>query len=210
MENSLNKYYKLATFLAWFTIIYNIIEGVVSTFWGFEDEALSLFGFGIDSFIEMISSIGILMMIKRIQANAESHTSEFEKKALKITGYCLYGLAILLVLTAAYSIYEKHKPESTMPGVIIASISIGFMWLLIQQKIKVGKALHSDAMIADANCARVCKYMSMVLLASSFIFYLTSITYIDALGALGIAYFSYSEGKESLEKAAGVHECHCH
>ena len=210
MENSLNKYYKLATFLAWFTIIYNIIEGVVSTFWGFEDEALSLFGFGIDSFIEMISSIGILMMIKRIQANADSHTSDFEKTALKITGYCLYGLAILLVLTAAYSIYEKHKPENTMPGVIIASISIGFMWLLIQQKVKVGKALGSEAMIADANCARVCMYMSMVLLASSFIFYLTSIPYIDALGALGIAYFSYSEGKESLEKAEGVHDCHCH
>ena len=210
MENLKEKHYQTATLLSWFTIIYNLLEGIVSTFWGFEDEALSLFGFGIDSFIEMISSIGILIMIKRIQKNPESHTSDFEKTALKITGYCLYGLAILLVLSSILSIYEKHQPQNTLPGVIIASVSIGFMWYLIQQKIKVGKALNSDAIISDANCARVCMYMSMVLLASSFIYYLTNIPYIDALGALGIAYFSYSEGKESLEKAAGVHVCHCH
>jgi divalent metal cation (Fe/Co/Zn/Cd) transporter len=122
----------------------------------------------------------------------------------------LYALAILLVLTAALSIYEKHEPKNTVPGLIIASISIGFMWYLTQQKIKVGKALESDAIISDANCAKVCMYMSMVLLGSSFIYYLTSFAFIDALGALGIAYFSYTEGKESLEKAAGVHECGCH
>jgi divalent metal cation (Fe/Co/Zn/Cd) transporter len=210
MEISMVKNYKIATLLSWFTIIYNLLEGLVSTFYGFEEETLSLFGFGVDSFIEMISSIGILVMIRRIELNPDSHTSEFEKKALRITGYCLYALAGLLILTAALSIYQKHEPKNTMPGVIIASISIGFMWYLIQQKIKIGKALHSDAMIADANCAKVCMYMSMVLLGSSFVYYLTSFAYIDAIGAIGIAYFSYTEGKESLEKAAGVHDCHCH
>lgn len=210
MEVSLTKYYKTATILSWFTIIYNLLEGAVSTYFGYEEETLSLFGFGVDSFIEMISSIGILVMVRRIEQNPSSHTSEFEKKALRITGYCLYALAILLVLTAALSIYEKHGPKNTVPGVLIASISIGFMWYLIQQKIKIGKALQSDAIISDANCAKVCMYMSMVLLGSSFVYYLTSFAYIDALGALGIAYFSYTEGKESLEKAAGVHECHCH
>jgi divalent metal cation (Fe/Co/Zn/Cd) transporter len=210
MEVSLDKYYKTATVLSWFTIIYNLLEGAISTYFGYEEEALSLFGFGVDSFIEMISSIGILVMLHRIERNPDSHTSEFEKKALRITGYCLYALGILLVLTAAWSIFQKHEPKNTLPGVIIAGISIGFMWYLIQEKIKVGKALHSDAIISDANCAKVCMYMSMVLLGSSFVHYLTSFAYTDAMGALGIAYFSYTEGKESLEKAAGVHECGCH
>ena len=210
MENIKEKYYQTATILSWFTIIYNLLEGIVSTYWGFEDEALSLFGFGIDSFIEMISSIGILVMIKRIRKNPESHNSDFEKTALKITGYCLHGLAVLLILTSILSVYEKHQPQNTLSGVIIACLSIGFMWYLIQQKIKVGKALNSDAIISDANCARVCMYMSMVLLASSIIYYFTKIPYIDALGAIGIAYFSYSEGKESLEKAKGAYVCHCH
>ncbi|MCA0364134.1 MAG: cation transporter [Bacteroidetes bacterium] len=210
MEKSEEKYYHWAVGLSWFTIIYNILEGLVSTFYGFADETLSLFGFGLDSFIEMISGIGILVMVKRITANPTSEKSDFEKKALNITGYSLYALAILLVITAAISIYQKHQPESTIPGVLVASVSIGIMWWLIQKKIEVGKALHSDAIVADANCARVCMYMSMVLLGSSLLNFLFPVLYIDALGALGIAWFSYTEGKESLEKAKGIHACHCH
>lgn len=134
MEVSFDKYYKTATLLSLFTIIYNLLEGLESTFLGFEEEALSLFGFEVDSFIEMISRIGILVMIRRIERNPASHTSEFEKKTLRITAYCLYALAILLVLTDAWSIFEKHEPKNILPGVIIASISIRFMWYLIKEK----------------------------------------------------------------------------
>lgn len=209
MENSIHLNYRWAIGLSWFTIIYNIIEGVISTYFGYQDEALSLFGFGVDSFIEMISSIGILFMVKRILSNPYSEKSEFEQAALKITGYCLYGLAAVLVISAILSVVEKHQPESAIMGLVISSISIGIMWLLIKKKVEVGKALHSDAIIADANCARVCMYMSMVLMASSLVNILFPMPYIDALGAVGIAWFSYTEGKESLEKAAGIHSCGC-
>jgi divalent metal cation (Fe/Co/Zn/Cd) transporter len=207
---AIQKHYTVARALAWFTIIYNLAEGIISTFYGFEEETLSLFGFGVDSFIEMISSIGILVMIFRIEKNPNSPNSTFEKKALQLTGYCLYALAIILVLTAAVSIYEAHIPQDTLPGIIISCVSIGIMYVLIKEKIKVGKALDSAAIVADANCARVCMYMSMVLLGSSLLAYFIQIPYIDAIGAIGIAYFSYSEGKESLQKAAGTHDCSCH
>lgn len=61
------KLYKIAFGLAIFTIIYNIAEGIISTYLGFEDESLALFGFGSDSFIEVISGLGIAHMIVRIQ-----------------------------------------------------------------------------------------------------------------------------------------------
>jgi hypothetical protein len=137
---AIQKHYTVARALAWFTIIYNLAEGIISTFYGFEEETLSLFGFGVDSFIEMISSIGILVMIFRIEKNPNSPNSTFEKKALQLTGYCLYALAIILVLTAAVSIYEAHIPQDTLPGIIISCVSIGIMYVLIKEKIKVGKA----------------------------------------------------------------------
>jgi divalent metal cation (Fe/Co/Zn/Cd) transporter len=201
--------YRLAKFLAWFTIAYNLAEGIISTYFGFEEETLALFGFGLDSFIEMISSIGILVMINRITLNPQTSASTFEKKALTLTGYCLYALAVLLLITAGLSVYQRHIPENTFSGVIIAMISIGIMYWLIIEKVKVGKKLDSKAIIADANCAKVCMYMSVVLLVSSLINYLVEIPFVDAAGALGIAYFSYSEGKESLEKAKGNHSCSC-
>ena len=75
-------------------------------------------------------------------------------------------------------------------------------------KRKVGRALNSAPILADANCTLVCVYMSIVLLVSSLIYQLTGFGWVDSLGALGLIYFSYSEGKESFEKAAGM-ECEC-
>ena len=63
------KLFRQAYYLSLFTIFYNIIEGLVSMFPGYEDETLTLFGFGIDSFIEVMSGIGIAVMILRIRKN---------------------------------------------------------------------------------------------------------------------------------------------
>ncbi|MFO7575360.1 MAG: hypothetical protein R6W67_09405, partial [Bacteroidales bacterium] len=63
-------------------------------------------------------------------------------------------------------------------------------------------------LMADANCTRVCLYMSVVLLASSLIYELTGFAYADVIGAAGLAWFSFSEGKESFEKARGKN-CSC-
>jgi hypothetical protein len=49
--------------------------------------------------------------------------------------------------------------------------------------------------------------MSVVLLASSFIYQVTGFGFVDSLGALGLIYFSIREGKESFEKAAGLETC---
>jgi hypothetical protein len=53
------KQYQWAYQLSLFTIFYNIIEGIISMMMGYHDETLTLFGFGVDSFIEVMSGIGI-------------------------------------------------------------------------------------------------------------------------------------------------------
>ncbi len=164
-------------------------------------KAFSLFGFGIGSFIEVISAIGVATMINRIKQNEQSGRSKFEKTTLRITGTGFYILVAGLVFTSVYNIYTKHTPETTLAGVIIAASSIIFMWVLFYEKNKVGKQLNSDAIIADANCTKVCIYMSIVLLIASGIYELTKLPYVDALGSLGIGYFSFKEGKECFVKA---------
>ena len=69
----------MATRLALFTIAYNLIEGLVSIWFGAKDEALTLFGFGIDSFIEVLSGVGILIMILRIRHNPDASRTRFEE-----------------------------------------------------------------------------------------------------------------------------------
>jgi divalent metal cation (Fe/Co/Zn/Cd) transporter len=208
MINSEQKYYKRAYLLSLFTIFYNIIEGIVSMVLGYEDETLSLFGFGADSFIEVMSGIGIAIMIIRIRQNPNSPKSKFEITALKITGTAFFLLSAGLLAGIVFNIINHHKPESTFWGVIISLVSIVVMVWLFSAKKSIGKKLHSEPIIADANCTKICVYMSLVLLASSLLYELTGFAYADAIGAAGLIYLSVSEGRESFEKAKGK-ECNC-
>lgn len=205
---SLTALHARARFLALFTIFYNLVEGLVSVWMGAEDETLALFGFGVDSFIEVISAIGVWHMLRRITANAGETRDEFEQRALRITGAAFYLLTAGLVLTAGINLYQQHRPQTTLWGVVISLTSISFMWYLIRQKTNVGTALSSPAILADAACSRACVYLSAVLLSTSLGYELTGIGSLDAIGALLIAWFAWREGKEALAKAKGLN-CSC-
>jgi divalent metal cation (Fe/Co/Zn/Cd) transporter len=169
---------------------------------------LTLFGFGVDSFIEVMSGIGILAMVIRIRQNLDTSRSRFEITALRVTGTAFYLLAMGLGASAIYNVFTAHKPETTLPGLIISIISIAMMWLLVAGKRKVGRALNSIPILADANCTLVCIYMSLILLVSSLVYELTGFGFVDSIGALGLIYFSVKEGREAFEKASGI-ECDC-
>jgi divalent metal cation (Fe/Co/Zn/Cd) transporter len=206
-RSTADKYWNYALWLAVFTIVYNMLEGLVSVSFGFSDEALTLFGFGVDSFIEVMSGLGILAMVLRIRQHPDQPRSQFEQTALRVTGTSFYLLAIGLGLTAIYNIFTGHKPTTTLPGLIISLVSIAVMWMLVMGKRKVGHTLDSSPILADANCTMVCIYMSFVLLAASLVYQATGFGFVDSIGALGLIYFSYHEGKESFEKAAGLDDC---
>ncbi|MBI5075823.1 MAG: cation transporter [Nitrospirae bacterium] len=204
-----NTFYRWANALALITIFYNLIEGIVSVFFGYEDGTIALFGFGIDSFVEVISGFGIWHMIRRMrQTGSESHDA-FERTALRVTGAAFYILTAGLIATASVNLYQGNRPVTTFWGIIVAGISILSMWLLIHYKLKIGRQFNSQALIADANCTRACMYLSGVLLISSIGYELTGIGMLDSFGALGIALLSFREGREALEKSKGILTCSC-
>ena len=203
-QTSTHKYWQYALWLALFTIFYNLAEGLVSIYFGAHDETLTLFGFGLNSFIEVVSGIGILFMVLRIRQNTDVPQSRFEKTALRITGISFYLFAVGLGITAIYDLFTAHKPTTTFPSLVISLVSIAVMWALVVCKRKVGGALASSPILADANCSMVCIYMSIVLLASSLIYQITGLGFVDSLGTLGLIYFSVNEGKEAFEKALSI------
>lgn len=200
--------YRTAALLALITIFYNILEGVVSAWFGLEDESLALFGFGLDSFVEVVSGAGIWHMVRRQRNNPDRNPDEFERRALRITGGGFYILAVGLLVTALYDALHMHAPTTTFWGVVVSCVSIASMWLLIRQKVKVGTALGSQAILADAACTRVCLILSVILLVSSGGYQLTGIGWLDSAGALGIGWFCLKEGKEAFDKARGI-PCSC-
>lgn len=203
MNQEQKKLIRTAIVLSLITIFYNVAEGIVSVFFGAADETLALLGFGVDSFVEVISGIGILHMVYRIRqtGNDPASRDRFERTALRITGFSFYLLTAGLVAGSALNIINGTAPETTVAGIIISAISIATMWFLMTYKKKVGTSLKSDAIIADANCTKTCFYLSIILLASSGLFEIFRIGYIDIAGSLAIAWFAFSEGREAFEKA---------
>src|SRR3989304_100991 len=104
-QATINKYWTYALWLALFTIFYNLLEGVISIFFGVSDESLTLFGFGADSFIEVMSGIGILAMVLRIRQHPDTPRSQFERTALRITGTSFYLLVVGLAASAIYNLF---------------------------------------------------------------------------------------------------------
>lgn len=203
-----SRLYTHAFRLSVFTIVYNIAEGLLSMYMGFEDETLALFGFGVDSFIEVLSGIGIAIMIIRMRRNPNSPKSNFEVTALRITGTSFYLLSVGLLVGIVLNIINHHAPTTTRWGVIISLISIAVMWWLMRAKQNIGHQLKSQPILSDAGCTKVCIYMSVVLLAASLIYEFTGFAYADVIGAAGLIYFSTLEGREAFEKAKGK-ACGC-
>jgi divalent metal cation (Fe/Co/Zn/Cd) transporter len=200
MMSEEQKLYKQAYRLSLFTIFYNILEGIISMSLGYSDETLSLFGFGADSFIEVMSGIGITIMLLRIKRNQDSSVIPFEKTALRITGTAFYLLSAGLFAGIILNLISHHKPETTFWGIIISLVSIAVMYWLMSAKRSTGIKLNSQPIISDASCTKICIYMSVVLLASSLVYELTGFAYADSIGAAGLIYFSISEGREAFEK----------
>jgi divalent metal cation (Fe/Co/Zn/Cd) transporter len=203
-----NTFYRWATALAIITVFYNIIEGLASVFLGVEGGTVSLFGFGVDSFVEVVSGIGIWHMIWRMRQNGNEDPDSFEKTALKITGTSFYVLTVGLTITAVVNLYNGYTPRTAFWGIIVAAVSILSMWVLIHYKIKVGKRFNSRALLTDAACTKTCLYLSIILLVASVGYEVTGIGLLDSLGALGIAVFSFREGREAFGKAKGK-PCSC-
>jgi len=197
-----------ASRLAILTIVYNFVEGIISMALGGADETLALFGFGVDSFIEVISAIGVWHMLRRLRVHGEERRDAFEQRALRITGGAFHALTVGLVLMATLNLVQQHKPETTLWGVVVSLVSMSFMWLLIHYKTKVGNALNSPAILADAACSRACVYLSVVLLIASAGYELTGIGSLDAIGAMLIAWLTWKEGREAFGKAWGM-DCSC-
>lgn len=204
----LQQLYRTATILAVITIFYNVAEGVVSLWFGAADETISLFGFGLDSFVEVISGIGIWHMLRRLARGEPEERDSFEQRALRITGSVFYLLSVGLAAGAVISLLQNHRPVTTTWGIVISVVSILSMQALMHYKVKVGTALNSPAILADAACTRTCLQLSVVLLLASIGYSITGISSLDAIGSLLIAVLSFREGREAFQKARGL-SCSC-
>jgi divalent metal cation (Fe/Co/Zn/Cd) transporter len=186
--------------LEYFTTGWNALEGLVSVVAGAIAGSISLVGFGIDSFIEVTSGSVLLW---RMSVDAEVRRRELnERRALRIVGACFLLLAAYIAYESALDLWSRRAPEHSIPGIILACVSLIVMPLLSRAKRKVGRALGSAAMHADAKQTEFCTYLSAILLAGLLLNTLFGLWWADPVAALIMVPVIAKEGIEGLEGKA--------
>ena len=197
-----DKFARQAVYLSWFTIIYNIIEGIVSIGFGISEGSIALAGFGVDSLIEVGSAIIVLWRMKEEFWHLEVMLIKRERQATLGIGILFGLLAVLTVAASGVQLFQKTHPETTIPGVIVSSISLSFMFFLWREKLKVADALGSSTIKKDADCSLACIKLSIVLFIGSILYWvIPSLWWADSFAALALSYFIGREGWETIQAA---------
>ena len=182
--------------LEYFTIAWNSIEGLLAVGIGVVAGSISLVGFGLDSFVEVASGSALLW---RMSVDADVRARErSEKLALRIVGLCFLFLAVYVVYESGADLVARRAPEPSLPGIILASVSLIVMPLLSRAKRNVGRAMGSTAMQADAKQTEFCAYLSVILLGGLLLNALFGLWWADPGAAIAMSPIIAKEGVESL------------
>ena len=190
--------------LSYFTVIYNIIEGIVSILSGSSLNSISLIGFGFDSFIESISGSVVIWKTKKGATN--SHDDPIEAKAIKLISYSFFILAGYVLYESAQKLLTHEVPHQSWLGITIASMSIVVMLGLYYQKKRIGLTTHNRALVADSKQTLACIWLSITLLIGLGLNYLFGLWWTDAVAGIIISILLFKEGYHIYKEK---HLCEC-
>jgi len=184
-----------------FTIIWMLVEVVVSLFSAWRARSPALLAFGGDSVIELASAVVVLWSF-RLSAAGESK----EGRAARIAGALLFVLAACVAMVSAVSLLGYGEPKPSVAGIVILLSAVVVMPLLASEKRKLSRVTGSAALRADAAESAACAYFSLVALLGVGLNTVWHISWADPVAALVIVPFIIWEGREAMRGKA----CDCH
>jgi divalent metal cation (Fe/Co/Zn/Cd) transporter len=158
--------------------------------------SISLVGFGIDSFIEVISG-GALLWRMSVYADSQSRGRN-ERLTLRIVGVCFLALAAYVTFESGSDMLKGKAPERSIAGIVLACVTLVVMPLLSRAKKRVGAELRSRAMNADAKQTDFCFYLSAILLVGLVVSATLGWWWADPISALAMVPIILREGWQSI------------
>ena len=179
-----------------------MLEGAIGVIAGLVAGSISLVGFGFDSLIEITSGVTLLWrMSVDMDVNRRERNEQF---ALRVVGLCFLLLAASIAYQASRDLVHRQVPERSVPGIVLACISLVVMPLLSRAKRGVATALGSAAMRADAKQTDFCMYLSAILLLGLLLNGLFGLWWADPTAALIMVPIIANEGFQRIRGDA----CH--
>jgi divalent metal cation (Fe/Co/Zn/Cd) transporter len=182
------------TRLEYFSLAWNVLEFGAALAAGIAAASVALLGFALDSIAEASSAATLLW---RLHAERRGGVAEeVERRAIRLVAVAFFVLAAYIGVRAILDLYNDVRPEESIPGLVIAGVSLVVMPWLARRKRAAASALGSRALEADALQTMLCTYLSAVLLAGLLANSLFGWWWADPVAALVIAWIAVREGLE--------------
>jgi cation diffusion facilitator family transporter len=192
--------HKKALLSEYFTIGWNVIEGIVAIAAGILAGSIALVGFGLDSYIEVASGMVLIWRLRKHGFSDDEEEEAAEKKAILFVGVTFFLLAAYVLYESGKKLYFHEHPEESLVGIILAIVSLIVMPFLAFYKKKIAVEINSRALRADALETLACSYLSLTLLLGLAANALFGWWWADPVAALAMIYFLIKEGWEAIEE----------
>ncbi|MFV0132065.1 cation transporter [Streptomyces sp. HMX87] len=178
------------------TIAYNVIEAIVAITAGSLASSTALIGFGLDSVVEVSSAAAVAW-----QFSAADHAAREarEQRALRIIALSFFALATYVTFDAVRALAGTGEAEGSVPGIVIAALSLAVMPFLSAAQRKAGRELGSASAVADSKQTLLCTYLSAVLLVGLVLNAALGWAWADPIAALVIAAVAVKEGRDAWQ-----------
>lgn len=193
--------YRRGLLLEYFTVAYNVAEAAASIAFGLAAGSVALVGFGLDSVIESLSAVVLIWRLRQHGSVSREREEKIESRATRVVAVTFFVLAAYVLYQSVSTLVRAEKPEASLPGVIIAAISLVVMPLLAWLKRDVGGRIGSAALIADSKETLACSFLSLALLVGLGLNYLFGFWQADPIAGLVIVIFLFLEGYETWKEA---------
>jgi divalent metal cation (Fe/Co/Zn/Cd) transporter len=180
-----------AQMLAGASVAYNAVEAVVAVAAGLAAGSVALVGFGLDSVVEVSSGLVVLWQFRHRLPESR------ERQALRLMAVSFFALAGYVTVESVRALLAGAEPDSSPVGIGLAVASLAVMPYLSWAQRRTGRALGSQAVVADSTQTLLCTYLSAVLLAGLLLNAWLGWSWADPLAGLVIAGVALREGVEA-------------
>lgn len=180
-----------AKMLAGFSVTYNVIEGIIAIAAGAAAGSIALVGFGLDSFVEVSSGLIILWQFSHKLPETREH------QALRLLAYSFFILAAYVGFESARALIFGSDADPSNVGIGLAIASLIIMPAISVAQRRTGRALGSNAVVADGTQTLLCTYLSAVLLVGLVLNSTLGWSWADPIAGLIIAAVAAREGIEA-------------
>lgn len=193
----MDRLYRRAIYLEYFTVGYNLIEAIASILFGSLASSIALIGFGLDSIVESLSGLVLIWRLRKHGKIFQEREERIERRAQRFVAITFFILSTYVLYESISKLIRQESPKASLPGIIIAIFSIIVMPILMIQKYRTGQNIGSKALIADSKETLACAFLSMALLIGLGTNYLFGFWQADPIVGLIIVFFLIREGIES-------------